>query len=90
MNSPATDPERTAFLLEKLDRMELIGKRVKLSDGREGPILHVEYEAPARVALVKTFPETPSPLTRVSIDRMSPPHLPFIVAITMEAGDQAR
>ena len=73
--------ERTALLLERLDRMELVGKLVKLSDGRSGPIVHVEYEAPQRVALVQTFPETPSPLTRVGVDRLSPPHLPYIVEI---------
>lgn len=75
------NPESTALLLEKLERLELIGKRVKLSDGRSGPIVHVEYEAPQRVALVQTYPETPSPLTRVSLDRLSPPHLPYIVEI---------
>lgn len=75
------DPETTVLLLEKLERMELLGKRVRLSDGRSGPIVHVEYEAPQRVALVKTFPETPSPLTRVAVDRLSPSHLPFISEI---------
>ena len=77
----ATDIDRTAHLLEKMERHELIGKRVKLSDGRSGPIVHVEYEAPQRVALVKTFPESPSPLTRSGIDRLSPSHLPYIVEI---------
>ncbi len=67
-----------------MERLELIGKRVKLSDGREGPIVHVEYEAPQRVALVKTFPETPSPLTRAGVDRLSPSHLPHIVEIEVE------
>src|SRR4026208_417803 len=80
----AANPEATALLLEKLERMELIGKVVTLSDGRRGPIVHVEYEAPQRVALVKTFPETPSPLTRAGIDRLSPPHLPYIVEIELE------
>jgi hypothetical protein len=75
------NPESTALLLERLDRLELIGKRVKLSDGRAGPIVHVEYEAPGRVALVQTFPESPSPLTRAGVDRLSPPHLPCIVEI---------
>jgi len=75
------NPESTALLLERLDRLELVGKRVKLSDGRSGPIVHVEYEAPQRVALVQTYPETPSPLTRVGVDRLSPPHLPCIVEI---------
>jgi hypothetical protein len=83
-----TNPDRTAFLLEKMERMELIGKRAKLSDGREGPIVHVEYEAPHRVVLVKTFPETPSPLTRAGIDRLSPPHLPFVVEIEGGAREQ--
>jgi len=75
------DPGRTALLLEKMERMDLIGKRVKLSNGQEGPIVHVEYEPPERVALVKTYPESPSPLTRASVDRLSPPHLPYIVEI---------
>jgi hypothetical protein len=79
-----SDPEHTAFLLESIERSELIGKRVKLSDGREGPIVHIEYEAPQRVALVKTFPETPSALTRVAVDRLSPSHLPSIVEIIVE------
>ena len=65
----------------KLDRIDLIGKVVRLSDGQSGTILHVEYEAPERVALVQTFPETPSPLTRASVDRMSPSHLPAIEEI---------
>ncbi len=80
----AIDPERTAHSLETMERLQLIGKLVKLSDGRGGPIVHVEYEAPRRVALVKTFPETPSPLTRVGVDRLSPPHLPYIVEIQVE------
>ena len=78
------DYESAALIVEKMERMELIGRRVKLSNGQEGPIVHVEYEAPERVALVKTFAETPSPLTRVSLDRMSPPHLPFVVEIEIE------
>lgn len=77
----STPSESTAMILERLERLELLGKHVKLSDGREGPIVHVEYEAPQRVALVKTFPETPSPLTRAGVDRLSPPHLPYIVEI---------
>jgi hypothetical protein len=80
------DTGQLALLLEKMERHELVGKRVKLSDGREGPIVHVEYESPERVALVKTYPETPSPLTRVAVDRMSPPHLPCIVDIELGAG----
>lgn len=82
-----SDPERTAHLLETLERLELLGKHVKLSDGREGPIVHVEYEAPRRVALVKTFPEDPSPLTRVGVDRMSPSHLPYIVEIALGSSE---
>jgi hypothetical protein len=81
-----SDPEKTAFLLESMERLDLVGKHVKLSDGREGPIVHVEYEAPQRVALVKTFPETPSALTRASVDRLSPSHLPSIVEIVLEPG----
>jgi len=64
-----------------LARHELIGKLVRLSDGQTGEIVHVEYEAPGRVALVKTFPENPSPLTRVAVDRYSPAHLPAITEI---------
>lgn len=70
---------------EMLDRMELIGKLVRLADGRTGEVVHVEYEAPARVALVKTFPEDPSPLTRVAVDRYSPAHLPAIAEILGDA-----
>ncbi|MBI4585429.1 MAG: hypothetical protein HY717_15560 [Planctomycetes bacterium] len=66
---------------EKLDRADLIGKIVRLSDGQVGAILHVEYDAPERVALVQTFPETPSPLTRAAVDRLSPAHLPAIEEI---------
>ena len=79
-----TDYESVALIVEKMERMELLGRRVKLSNGQEGPIVHVEYEAPERVALVKTFPETPSPLTRASLDRLSPPHLPYVVEIEIE------
>jgi len=78
------DYESAALMVEKMERMELMGRRVKLSDGQEGPIVHVEYEAPERVVLVKTFPETPSPLTRASLDRLSPPHLPYVVEIEIE------
>ena len=78
------DYESVALIVEKMERMELMGRRVKLSNGQEGPIVHVEYEAPERVALVKTFPETPSPLTRASLDRLSPPHLPYVVEIEIE------
>ena len=81
------DPDQVALLLEKMDRMALVGKRVKLSDGRQGPIVHVEYEAPERVALVKTYPETPSPLTRVAVDRLSPPHLPYISEIELDPSE---
>ena len=41
----------------------------------------VPYFHDERVALVQTFPETPSPLTRASVDRMSPTHLPAIEEI---------
>ena len=58
--------------------MELIGKIVRLEDGQTGTILHVEYDAPERVALVQTYPESPSPLTRAAVDRLSPAHLPAI------------
>jgi hypothetical protein len=82
------DYESVALIVEKMERMELLGRRVKLSNGQEGPIVHVEYEAPERVALVKTLPETPSPLTRASLDRLSPPHLPYVVEI--EIGPQEK
>ena len=72
------------LLLEKIERMDLIGKRVRLSSGQQGTIVHVEYEPPERVALVKTFAATPSPLTRIAVDRLSPPHLPRIVEIELE------
>lgn len=78
------DAQKTGFLIEKMERLELVGKRVRLSNGQEGPIVFVEYESPERVALVKAYPETPSPLTRVSVDRLSPPHLPHIVEIDLE------
>ena len=68
----------TSYELEKMSRRELVGRYVVLSDGREGGIVHVEYDSPERVALVKTCEETPSPLTRAAVDRMSPSHLPFI------------
>jgi hypothetical protein len=87
MAAPERDPRSTpdvGYVLETLERMELIGRRVKLSDGREGIVVHVEYESPQRVALVKTFPEDPSPLTRAGVDRLSPPHLPYIVEIDLE------
>jgi hypothetical protein len=80
----AADPDEVALRLETIERHELIGKRVTLSDGRSGPIVHVEYDPPERVALVKTYPETPSPLTRVAVDRLSPVHLPAIVGIELE------
>ena len=69
----------------KLDRVELIGKIVRLSDGQTGTILHVEYDSPERVALVQTFPEAPSPLTRAAVDRLSPTHLPAIEEIIGES-----
>jgi hypothetical protein len=73
-----------------LDRVELIGKLVRLSDGQTGTIIHVEYDAPERVALVQTFPEVPSPLTRAALDRLSPPHLPAIEEIIGESKKAAR
>ena len=78
------DSSQVVHLLETMERMDLIGKWVKLSNGQEGRIVHLEYEPPERVALVKTFPEDPPPLTRVSVDRLSPPHLPSIVEIALE------
>ena len=72
-------------LPEKLDRIDVIGKVVRLSDGQTGTIVHVEYDAPERVALVQTYPETPSPLTRAAIDRLSPEHLPAIEEIIGES-----
>jgi hypothetical protein len=80
----AIGEQETAFLLENMERMELIGRRVKLSDGRSGQIVHVEYESPERVALVKTSPQTPSPLTRVAVDRLSPAHFPYIIELLLE------
>jgi hypothetical protein len=73
------------LLPDLLERRELVGKLVRLSDGQEGEVVFVEYEAPGRVALVKTFPETPSPLTRAAVDRYSPPHLPAITEILGDA-----
>ncbi len=84
------DSSRVALILEKMERMDLIGKRVRLSNGQEGPIVHVEYEAPERVALVKTFSESPAPLTRAGIDRLSPPHLPYIVELDLDPSKGAR
>jgi hypothetical protein len=78
------DAQKAGLLIEKMERFDLIGKKVRLSNGQEGPIVFVEYESPERVALVQTYPETPSPLTRISVDRLSPPHLPFIVEIDLE------
>jgi hypothetical protein len=69
---------KTSYELEKMSRADLVGLTVALSDGRKGEIVHVEYDSPERVALVKTYKETPSPLTRAAVDRMSPSHLPFI------------
>ena len=80
------DPDQVALILEKMDRVELVGKHVTLSDGRRGPIVHVEYDSPERVALVKTYPESPAPLTRAGVDRLSPPHLPSIVSIDLPGG----
>ncbi len=73
--------QETAFRLESMRRADLIGRRVKVSDGSEGEIAHVEYESPERVALVKIWPESPSPLSRVGVDRLSPTHLPYIVEL---------
>ena len=75
---------RTSYELEKMSRADLVGLTVALSDGREGKIVHVEYDSPERVALVKTYKETPSPLTRAAVDRMSPSHLPFIAELLGE------
>ena len=77
---------RTSYELEKMSRAELVSRTVTLSDGREGEIVHVEYNSPERVALVKTYKETPSPLTRAAVDRMSPSHLPFIAELLGKAG----
>ena len=85
MSDQERDPKLDAgYILETMERMQLMGKRVRLSDGREGEVVHVEYESPERVALVKTYPETPSPLTRVGVDRLSPNHLPYIVELLIE------
>tara|TARA_B100001167_G_C16595764_1_gene223508 strand:+ start:301 stop:579 length:279 start_codon:yes stop_codon:yes gene_type:complete len=78
---------KTSYELEKMSRRELVGRKVVLSDGREGEIVHVEYDSPERVALVKTCKETPSPLTRAAVDRMSPSHLPFISELLGEGSD---
>ena len=75
----------TSYQLEKMSRAELVGRKVALSDGREGEIVHVEYDSPERVALIKTYKETPSPLTRAAVDRMSPSHLPFIAELLDKA-----
>ena len=77
---------KTSYELEKMSRADLVGLTVALSDGREGEIVHVEYDSPERVALVKTYKETPSPLTRAAVDRMSPSHLPFIAELLGKAG----
>ncbi len=71
----------TSYQLEKMSRAELVGCKVALSDGRQGEVVHVEYDSPERVALVQTYKEEPSPLTRVAVDRMSPSHLPFITEL---------
>jgi hypothetical protein len=73
--------QNTAYRLESMTNRELTGKRVRLSNGSEGDIVHVEYESPERVALVKTFEETPCPLTRVGVDRLSPSHFPYITEL---------
>ena len=78
---------KTSYELEKMSRADLVGLTVALSDGREGEIVHVEYDSPERVALVKTCKETPSPLTRAAVDRMSPSHLPFISELRGEGPD---
>ena len=87
MSSPKekASSDRIPLSPDRLDHKELIGKIVRLSDGQTGEVVFVEYEAPARVALVKTFPETPSPLTRVAVDRYSPGHLPAITEILGDA-----
>lgn len=68
----------TAYRLESMAHRELTGRRVRLSDSRAGD---VEYESPEQVARVKTFEDTPCPLTRVDVDRPSPPHLPYITEL---------
>ena len=77
----------TSYELEKMSRRELVGRYVVLSDGREGGIVHVEYDSPERVALVKTCEETPSPLPRAAVARMSPSQLPFISELLGEGAD---
>ena len=83
-SSEGLTEQETAYRLEHMSRSELIGQRVRLSDGQAGEVVHVEYESPERVALVKTYAETPSPLTRVGVDRLSPAHLPYITLILGE------
>ena len=73
--------DTTAYRLEQMTHSELMGKRVRISDGREGTIEHVEYESPERVALIKAYKESPCPLTRCGVDRLSPAHLPFITEL---------
>ena len=75
---------------DTLDRVDLIGKLVRLSDGQTGAVVHVEYDAPERVALVQTYPEAPSPLTRAAVDRFSPAHLPAIEEIIGESKKAAK
>jgi hypothetical protein len=79
------DSSEALLRLETMERMDLVGRRVRLSNGEEGPIVHVEYEPPQRVALVKTFEENPSPFTRVAVDRLSPSHLPYLLEIELES-----
>ena len=80
----------TSYQLEKMSRAELVGRTVALSDGREGEIVHVEYDSPERVALVKTHKENPSPLTRAAVDRMSSSHLPFITELLGEEDESGK
>ncbi len=81
--------DQTAYRLEQMTHRELMGKIVKISDGRAGTIVHVEYESPERVALIKAYKETPCPLTRVGVDRLSPPHLPFITELVESSSEEA-
>ena len=85
MRTSAYNPEamssNTSYQLEKMNRAEIVGRKVVLSDGRQGEVVHVEYDSPQRVALVQTYKEKPSPLTRVAVDRLSPSHLPFIAEL---------
>lgn len=85
MSASTENGPGTPLTPEMLDRRQLVGKLVRLSNGQSGEVVHVEYEAPARVALVKTYPEDPSPLTRVAVDRYSPAHLPAITEIVGDA-----